>query len=382
MGIVVLASQYWGQIKTKPIKKIISLGIKLALLVGIIFWVLTLLLPGGILGLFTNEISVIAEGTKYLRIMCWTYLIFSLSSTLMYSLQSVETASVGTVMSLSTIVINLCLNYCLIYGNFGFPEMGIEGAAIATLVSRSVELVIVLVYVLVIDKKLKLKFIELLKFDFTYLRDFIRVSAPLIISGMMWGIAQAAQTAVLGHLSAEAIAANSIAVVVYQMFVVLGQACANTSSVTIAKTVGEGRFESIKPYSKTLQIIFICIGLVTSGALFICKDAVISLYNISPETKELTEQFLLVLCVAMIGSCYEYPVEGGIIAGGGSTKYPAIMDNLFMWLFTIPSAVLSAFVFGFPPFVTFCFLKADQLLKCIPNFIFCNRYKWVKVLTK
>ena len=92
--------------------------------------------------------------------------------------------------------------------------------------------------------------------------------------------------------------------------------------------------------------------------------------------------FMTVLSVASIGSCYEYPVEGGIIAGGGSTKYAAVVDNLFMWLFTIPSAALSAFVFQFPPVVTFCFLKADQLLKCIPNAIVCNRYRWVRTLTR
>ena len=88
------------------------------------------------------------------------------------------------------------------------------------------------------------------------------------------------------------------------------------------------------------------------------------------------------LSVATLGSCYEFPVEGGIIAGGGNPKYQAIVDTLFMWLFTIPSAAISAFLFDATPVVVFCFLKADQLLKCIPNAIVCNRYKWVKRLTR
>ena len=137
MGIVVLASQYWGQKRIGPIKKIISVGVKLGLLVGIIFCAVSAILPAQVLSLFTNDRAVIAEGVRYLRVICWTYLIFSVSNSLMYSLQSVETAMIGTVMSLSTIVINACLNYCLIYGNFGFPELGVTGAAVATLVSRS-----------------------------------------------------------------------------------------------------------------------------------------------------------------------------------------------------------------------------------------------------
>ena len=116
--------------------------------------------------------------------------------------------------------------------------------------------------------------------------------------------------------------------------------------------------------------------------LFICKNAIVGLYSVSGEIKALAVQFVTVLSITTVGTCYEYPVESGIIAGGGMTKYPAWVDNLFMWLFTIPSAFLSAFVFQLPPLVTFCLLKADQLLKCIPNFITCNRYRWVRVLTR
>ena len=92
--------------------------------------------------------------------------------------------------------------------------------------------------------------------------------------------------------------------------------------------------------------------------------------------------FLFIMGLTSIGTCYEYPVEAGIIGGGGHTKYTAIVDNLFMWLFTIPAAYLSAFVFHFPPEVTFFLLKVDQFLKCIPNAIVCNRFRWVRILTK
>lgn len=200
LGIVVLSAQYWGQRRTGPIKKIINIGVKTGFLVGVVFFALSKALPTGVLSLFTNDDAVIAEGARYLRVICWTYLVFSISNSLMYSLQGVETAAIGTVMSLTTICINICLNYCFIYGNFGAPELGIVGAAVATLVSRIVELIIILVYVLFIDKKLKMRLGELLGFDFTYLRDYVRVAAPIALSGLLWGVAQAAQTAVLGHI--------------------------------------------------------------------------------------------------------------------------------------------------------------------------------------
>lgn len=382
LGIVVLASQYWGQRRIGPIKKIINIGVKSALLVGIVFFAVSALAPEAVLSLFTNDQAVIGEGVKYLKVICWTYLVFSVSNSLMYSLQSVETAMIGTIMSISTICINICLNYCLIYGNFGAPELGIVGAAVATLVSRIVELFIILGYVLFVDKKLKMKLRELLKLDLTYLRDYIKVATPIALSGLLWGVAQAAQTAVLGHISATAIAANSIAVIIFQIFAVVGMASANAASVTIGKTIGAGRLDKVRSYSKTMQAIFLIIGLVFGFLMFVCKEWIVGLYAVSEETKKLALQFVTVLSVTTVGSCYEYPVEGGIIAGGGDTGYTAWMDNLFMWLFTIPAAFLSAFVFHFPSVVTFCCLKADQLLKCIPNGIVCNRYRWVRILTR
>lgn len=382
MGIVVLASQYWGQRRTEPIKKIINIGVKFGLAVGIIFFAVSKIIPAGVLSIFTNDQAVIQEGVKYLNVICWTYLIFSVSNSLMYSLQSVETAMIGTIMSISTICINICLNYCFIYGNFGAPELGIVGAAIATLASRIVELFIILGYVLFVDKKLKMKLKELLCIDFTYLRDYIKVATPIVMSGLLWGVAQAAQTAVLGHISATVIAANSIAIVIFQIFAVVGMSCANAASVTIGKTIGAGKLDMVRSYSKTMQAIFLLIGIVSGFLMFLFKDTIIGIYSVSEETKNLAVSFLVVLSVTTVGTCYEYPVESGIIAGGGVTKYAAWVDNLFMWLFTIPFAFLSAFVFEFSPVVTFCFLKADQILKCIPNAITCNRYRWVRILTR
>lgn len=382
MGIVVLAAQYWGQKRTEPIKKIISLGVKCGFFSGVLFFAISQLAPAGVLGLFTRDTEVIAEGVRYLKVICWTYPVFGLSNSLMYALQSVETAMIGTVMSCSTICINVCLNYCLIYGNFGAPELGIVGAAVATLVSRLVELGIILVYILFLDKKLHMKLWELLRWDGTYLQDYLKVSTPIVISGLLWGVAQAAQTAIPGHMSATAIAANSIAIILFEIFAVLGAACANTASVVTGKTIGAGKLDKVKAYSKTMQGIFLLGGLFSGGMLFWCKDWIVNFYTVSPAVKAMAVDFMTVLSVASIGSCYEYPVEGGIIAGGGSTKYAAVVDNLFMWLFTIPSAALSAFVFQFPPVVTFAFLKADQILKCTPNCITCNRYRWVKRLTR
>ena len=382
VGISVLGAQYWGKGQTDPIRRIISLGLKFTLAMGIVFAVVTALLPGQVLGLFTRETAVISEACSYLKIMCWTYVIYSISATLMTSLRSVQTSFIGTVMSGTTIVINVCMNYCLIYGNFGCPRLGIQGAAWATLTSRCVELLIILVYLFCFDRKLQLRPKHLLQLDLHYLKDYVRVAMPMMICGALWGVAQAAQTSVLGHISAETLAANSVASVLFQLFSVFGMSAATAASVIIGKTIGSGRMDLVRPFSRTLQLTFVCLGVASGLLLIICRGPILSLYTLSEESRYLADRFILILGITAMGSCYEYPVEGGIIAGGGNTRYAAWCDTLFMWLWTIPAACVSAFVLHMPPVVTFAVLKSDQLIKCIPNGIVCNRYKYVRDLTR
>ena len=297
-------------------------------------------------------------------------------------MQAVETAFIGTVMSAMTICINACLNYVLIFGHFGAPEMGIKGAAVATTISRIVELITILVYVLFIDKKLNTNPVELVEFNTEYLADYAKAALPVMVSGLIWGIGQAMQTAILGHMGEGVLAANSIAILFMQLVGAFGMACGSASSVIMGKTVGSGNMDLIKPFARTLQIVFIVIGVTSGLILLFCRYLIVDFYIISPETRELTLTFIIIFAITMMGSIYEYPVQGGIIAGGGNPKYQVIIDNIAIWCYTLPFAYASAFLFGWPPAVTYFILKSDQLLKCIPNAIYCNSFKWVKNLTR
>ena len=381
-GVVTLGSQYWGKGEREPIKKIFSVGLKLAFLIGAVFTVTLALFPRQALSLITNDQAILNEAVDYMSIICFTYVIGACSSQLMTSLQAVETARVGTFMSASTIVINFCLNYCLIYGNFGLPRLGVKGAAYATLVSRCVELIIVLVYIFAIDKKLKMTPAGLFGFDFDYFKDLIQVAWPVMLTGTSWSVGLAVQTTILGHMSAEAIGASSIAVTVSQIFLCFSYAAASSICVSMGKIVGSGNRELIKPFVRCIQIMLLILGIIVAALEFSLRHVIIGLYNVSPGTEALALQFITVMSICNVGSIYEYPVMGGIIAGGGNTIYQAIIDSSFMWLLVIPLSALSAFVFKWPPLITFICLKIDQILKCIPNAIYCNSYKWVRDRTR
>ena len=381
-GIVVIAAQYWGKRDIEPIRKIFAVGFWLGIAFSVLLTLVAFFFPSQTLSLLTNEASAIAEGTKYLRIICFSYCIFSVTTILLGTLRSVETVRIGFYVSLLSLVVNISLNYCLIYGHFGFPELGVEGAAIATLISRFVEFAVILVYVGFVDRKLRLRLHHLLGLSASYARDFFRSGMPLVLSSTSWGIAMSIQTAIIGRLGEAAISASSIATTIFQVITVVSYGIATASGVVIGKTVGEGRIDDVKAYAKTLQVIFLIVGVLTSAALLGAKQFIVDLYKVTAESAALAHDFILVLCVTVIGTSYQMPVLTGIVSGGGETKFVLFNDIIFMWCIVLPVSAVSAFVLKLPSVVTFACLKSDQILKCAVAVVKVNRYRWIRVLTR
>lgn len=340
------------------------------------------LFPAQSLGLFTQDQTVIAEGLKYLNIVKYTYLIFALTNLLLCSLRSVETVKLGFIVSVFALVVNVSLNYILIFGRFGAPRLGIEGAAIATLLARIVELCVVIFYLIFIDKKLKMKLKNFFVFDKQLCLDYFKTSYPVIISAIIWGIAQSAQSAILGHLGATVIAAASIATTVFQVLTVAAYGSANATAVIVGKTIGEGRYDDVKQYAKTLQILYVFIGLFTSALLFSTRKLILGFYSISPETYDMAMGFILVLCVTSIGTSYQIASLTGIVRGAGDTKFVLFNDTIFMWVIVLPISYIAAFWLNLNPIIVFACLKSDQVLKCFVALIKVNRGNWIKVLTR
>ena len=381
-GMGVIVSQYWGKRQTEPIRRVFAVGFWISLILSAVMSAVVWFLPYGVMGLLTNEQAIIPAGVQYLKIMVFSYLIFSVSNSLLGVMRSVETVHIGFYISLATLFINVFLNYMLIYGRFGAPELGVKGAAYATLTSRVVEFAAIVVYCRFIDKKLRLKFRDIFALERSHIRDFFRSGVPLMLSSVSWGVAMSVQAAILGRLGASSIAASSIAQTLFQCTSVVAYATGDAARVMTGMAVGEGDMEKVRSKAKTMQLLFLIIGVITSAVLFAVRKPIISVYNTSPETTALANVFVLILCVTSIGTAYEMPCLTGIVSGGGDTKFVFLNDIVFMWCIVLPLSALSAFCFKFPPAVTFALLKADQILKCFVALVKVNRFRWVRVLTR
>lgn len=384
-GVVVLGARYWGKKDLKPIPDIIGAGLRFGVSIAAVLFVLAVLFPTQIIRLMTNDPVIMEQAVQYLQIICFTYVIFALTNMLTASLRSIGIVKIGYIISASTLCINICLNYVLIYGHFGAPALGVRGAAIATLVSRTVELLIVIWFLKFREHTLHLNWRKLLFIDTSYIRDYIHVSLPMLVTQTMWGASSIIQTAILGNMenAAMVVPANSISVLVFQILSVVGYGAASAAAIMTGRTLGEGHKERIDQTAFTFQIMFCIIGVFTGLIILLSRGPVLQIYNtLSPEAAELTRQFITVLAITSVGTCYQMAADCGILRAGGDTTFAMWNNIVFVWLICLPCAALSAFVFHFSPVVVFFCLKMEQLGKCPVIFLRVRSKKWIKQITR
>ncbi len=382
-AVVVLGSQYWGQKRTEPIKRFSVGALLFGILLSMSLFIAACVAPEGLMSLFTTSPKIKAEGVAYLRVIKYSYPIFAMTMLFLSMLRSVETVRIGFWVSVSTLVVNISLNYLLIYGNLGFPALGTTGAAIATLSARVAELVIVAVYAFGLDKKLKWRLKDLFTWDKLLVKDYFKLCRSFLLTSLIFGSSILLQTVILGHMNDSAIAANSVASTLFQMLKVASIGASSAASILIGKAIGSGKMEKIRSYTQTLQLMFLGIGLVTSVLLFVLRVPIVNLYtDLTAETRDMALSFILVLCVTGFGTAYQMPVATGIIRGGGDGKFVMINDIISIWCIVIPLSFLAAFVFHWPPVAVVICLNSDQVFKCGAAAIKCNRYRWIKKLTR
>ena len=381
-GMVIFCSQYWGKKQLESVKKIAATAMHTGLVFAAALFLAVSLFPEQAVGLFTTDQAIIAEGVKYLSLIRFTYLFFAVTTILLATLRSVEIVKIAFYLSVSTLVINCCINYVLIYGKFGAPRLGVTGAAVGTLVARIVECGAALWYVLRKEPNLKMRISDYFRTDRLLRRDYFKTTVPMLIVQGLWGLNTAMQTVILGHMTARAIAANSAASNLFLMVKSMAVGASSAASVLIGKTIGEGDLKKVHLYARRLQKMFVVIGIVSGVFLYFLRIPVLSFYDLAPETREMANRFLIILSVICVTMSYQMPTNHGIIRGGGNAMFVVRMDLISIWCIVIPLSFFMAFVVKASPVVVVCCLNADQVFKCIPAFLEVNYGKWVKKLTR
>lgn len=381
-GAAVLTAQYWGKKDIGAIERVLGFSMKIALIVSVLFMAAALAFPGPIMHIFTSEEKVVAEGISYLRIVAFSYVFIGITVVYLNIMRSVERVIISTVVYSMSLVINIVLNGVFIFGLFGLPAMGIRGAALATLIARIAEFVVVLIYSKKINRQVCFRMKYLFGTDQLLVKDFFVYALPVLVNELLWGLGISTVTAVIGHLGSTVVAANSVAQVMRQLALVVSFGVANATAIMIGKVIGEGKPEYAKAYGGRFVRLSICVGVAGAGVVLLISPLVRSFLTLTPQAKEYLRLMMFVMAYYIISQSFNTTMIVGVFRGGGDTRFGLLVDAATLWCVAIPFGALAAFVWKLPPIPVYMILTCDELLK-IPMGIWRYRsYKWIQNVTR
>ncbi len=381
-GANVLTAQYWGKKDTTSIEKVLGIGLLIGTVTAAIFSGLALLIPGGLMKIYSSDPEVIAQGIKYLQIVGISYIFMAVTQVYLNIMRSIERVMISTGIYSISLLINVGLNWLLIFGNLGAPKMGIRGAALATLTARISEMLMAMLYAHFRNHVVKIRFSYILHPDAALMKDYLTYSLPVVLNEVMWGIGSSANTAIIGHLGSPAVAANSVAQMAKQLAQVVTLGVANATAIYLGKTIGEHKIELARSYSK--RFIWLSIGLgVLGAAIILCAIPLArSGLALSDEAKNYLGFMFFVMAYFTIAQSYNGTMIIGVFRSGGDTRFGLFMDVSTMWGFSIILGALAAFVFHAPVKVVYAILMCDELIKVPMGTLRYKQYKWLRDVTR
>lgn len=381
-GATVLTAQYWGKGDKKTIERILAMGMCMAVAVTAIFTLVSLLMPETLIRIFTNESEVIREGVKYLRIVAFSYIAIGITDVYLYIMRSVECIKVATAVYLSSLICNVILNAVFIFGMFGCPAMGIRGAALATLLARILELILVIGYAKIYNREILFRMKYFFHMDSGLLKDFLVCAVPVILNEVLWGIANSASTAILGHMGSAAVAANSVAQVTKEMSMVVSFGISNAAAIYLGKTIGEKKYQHARAYAERFVKLSILLGIGSAVIILLSSQMILTVMAMTPLTKDYLRFMMCVMAYYAVAQTLDETVIVGIFRSGGDTRFGLIIDLTAMWGCSVLLGAAAAFVFHCSAPVVYALLMSDELVK-IP--IIWGRYKncsWIRNITR
>ncbi|MGG5461064.1 MATE family efflux transporter [Clostridium sp. B9] len=381
-GSNIMISQYWGKGNVKTIHKILAIMYRFCIAITAIFIVIALFLPKQFMGIFTTDLAVIDLGASYLRIVCIGYLFYAVTNCTIMMLRSVKTVRISMIVYSASLVVNAVLNWILIFGKFGMPAMGIQGAAIATVCARITEFLIVLVFMILYERKIGLRFKHLLKIDKTILKDYIGLVSPVLCNEFLWSTGASMISVIVGRMGTDVVAANSINTVAHQFVTVFVFGMSNATAVIIGNTIGRGEKKKAREYAQSIGVFALVMGIIASILINLIKGNIVDFYNISEATKAIALQIMTVTSIIVIFQSLGVNFMMGVLRGGGDAKFVLINDIIFMWLVAIPGGFFAAFVLELPVALVFLVIKCDEILKSVVSVVRVSSGKWVNDITK
>lgn len=380
-GASVLCAQYFGKGDLRAIEIVEGIALRFSMLISIIFAAFALFAPQLMMTLFTNDPELIAIGSSYLRFVSISYLCWSITEVYLAVLRSVGRVMISTILNTMAFTLNILLNAVFIFGLFGAPQMGASGVALATSISRVIELIGCFL-VSMLSKDVKLKLSMLFHRNKVLFSDFVKLSLPALGNDIAWSVAFSMYSVIIGHLGSDAVAANSFVVVTRNFGTVLCYGLANAGGILLGNVMGENRLETAREYARKILRLTVISGAF-GGLLILAATPFILKYATLTETAmHYLKYMLLINTYYVMGGAVNTTLIAGVFRAGGDTRFGFVCDVIDMWVYAVPLGFLSAFVLKLPVMWVYFLLCTDEFVKW-PWVI--NHYrsgKWLHNITR
>lgn len=381
-GAVVITAQYWGKKDIDTIERILGISMQIGLLLGFLFMAASQLAPETLMKIFTSEPEVISEGIRYLKIVSWSFPLAAGTLVYLNIMRSVERVIISTVVYLLSLVVNVILNAVFIFGLGPAPAMGVAGAALGTLIARVVEVTIVLVYGIKINRQVCLRIKYLLHRDKGLMKDFRVYALPVILNELAWGTGISAIAAIIGHMGSAAVAANSITQVTRQLSQVVILGVANATAIILGRTIGEKKEELAIIYGNRLVKLSAILGILASGVVLGVGPIARRFMSLTPEASGYLSQMMIIMALYVLCQAVDLTYIVGAFRAGGDTRIGLILDGVSLWGVCIPLGFIAAFVLKLPVWAVYLCLTSDEMLKLPFSYARYRSGKWIKNITR
>ena len=380
-GATMLCAQYFGKGDIRAVETVQGIALRFSMGFAALFALAAVAAPEFMMGIFTNDPELIRLGAGYLRILSVSYLCWGIIEVYLSVLRSVGRVAIGTILNTVAVGLNVILNAVFIFGLFGAPRLGVIGVAIATSASRVVELALCFV-VSRRSQNIKLKFSTLFVRNKLLMADFVCLSLPALLNDVVWGVGFSMYSVILGHLSAEAVAANSFANVVRNFGSVLCFGQANAGGILLGQMIGENRLEEAKRGAKKVLGLTIIGGVLGGLVILGIRPLVLQYADLSATAMGYLSTMLLINSYYIIGGAVNTTLSAGVFRAGGDSRFGLVCDILDMWVYAVPLGFLAAFVLELPVVWVYFLLCTDEFVKWPWVIKHYRSGKWLKNITR
>jgi len=380
-GCSVFISQYWGKRDFTNIKRILGLGLVSVLLVSIVFMAAGFINPGKIISVFNKDSIVIELGGKYLYIVLFSYIFTAITFIYSYSLRSIGNTVAPLIVNIAALLCNVFFNYILIFGKFGAPALGVEGAAIATLIARVVETIILVFLVYKDNGVLAANLTELKDINLDFVKKSYKIIVPVLLNDVLWAMASLIYSVVYGRMGTGPTAAVQITNTVSNMFMVVTFGMASASAIMVGNSIGEGKEEQTIDYAKKFMGISLYVSIILGAILALTSPLILGLFNVSNEVRRSTLIMLYIISFIFIVRFLGMVIIVGILRGSGDARSSLIIEGSTMWFIGVPLTIMGAFLFKLPVHLVYALAILEEVAKLFLGLIRLKSRKWIINIT-